>query len=277
MKSGRVSQTALKVGLLMITLNEKAGWKDRLPEGLVELTERLILAAGVLGYGPRMISVNKNPWVVRFSDYFETKIPGVFEGIGERKIFMNEQVLAAIEAGASQVLVLGAGFDTLCLRLAPKFPHAQFFEVDHPATSAAKAKGVAQEGQPENMVLLAADLNETRLSVVMKVAESWDTRAQTIVVAEGLFIYLEKEEVLEVFREVAVSTGSGTRVVFSHGITVEEHRFANALLRVTGEPWLSWCVSADLPEYVGPGWLVIATRELRTRRDIEGFAVAEKC
>ncbi len=48
MKSGRVSQTALKVGLIMITLNEKAGWKPRLLEGLVELTERLILAAGVI-------------------------------------------------------------------------------------------------------------------------------------------------------------------------------------------------------------------------------------
>ena len=68
MKTGRVSQTALKVGLLLITLNEKAGWKARLPEGLVELTERLILAAGVFGYGPTMISMNKKPWVVRLSD-----------------------------------------------------------------------------------------------------------------------------------------------------------------------------------------------------------------
>ena len=34
MKSGRISQTALKVGLVMITLNEKTGWKTRLPEGV---------------------------------------------------------------------------------------------------------------------------------------------------------------------------------------------------------------------------------------------------
>jgi methyltransferase (TIGR00027 family) len=260
----------------MITLNEKAGWKTRLPEGLVELTERLILAAGVFGYGPRMISVNKKPWVVRLSAYYETKMPGVFEGIGERKIFMNEQVLAAIESGATQVLVVGAGFDTLCLRLAPQFPRVQFFEVDHPATSAAKAKGVAQEGQPENMTLLAADLNRTPLSVLMKEAELWDTSAQSAVVAEGLFLYLEEEDVLGVFREAAACTGSGTWVAFSHGVTVEEHRFANALLRLIGEPWLSSCASADLAEYIGPGWSVIATREARSRRDIEGFAVAEK-
>jgi methyltransferase (TIGR00027 family) len=189
---------------------------------------------------------------------------------------MDEQVLAAIEAGAKQVLVLGAGFDTLCLRLAPQFPQVEFFEVDHPATSAAKAKGVTQVGQPENMTLLAADLNETPLSVLMKKAEHWDNRAQSVVVAEGLFIYLKEEVVLQVFREMAACTGPGTRVAFSHGIAIKDHRFANALMRLIEEPWLSSCASANLPGYIGPGWSVIAARGARLRRGLEGFAVAEK-
>lgn len=276
MKSGRVSQTALKIGLIMIALNEKAEWKSQLPQGVAELTERLILAAGVPGYGKRMISLNKKPWAVRLYEYFETKMPGTFEGVAERKIFMNEQVLAAIEAGAKQVLVVGAGFDTLCLRLAPQFPRVEFFEVDHPATSAAKAKGVALEGQPENMTLLAADLNETPLSVCMKEAGCCGTSAQSVVVAEGLFPYLKEELVLQVFREIAACTGPGTWVAFSHGVTVKEHRVANSLLRLIGEPWLSSCTSADLPGYIGPGWSVIATGGARSTRDLEGFAVAEK-
>lgn len=276
MKSGRVSQTALKIGLIMIALNEKMEWKTRLPQSLAELTERLILAAGVPGYGYRMINLNKKPWSVRLYEYFESKTPGTFEGIGERKIFMNDQVLAAIKAGAKQVLVVGAGFDTLCLRLAPQFPRVEFFEVDHPATSTAKVKGVAQEGQPENMSLLAADLNKTPLSVLMKVAGRWDTSAQSVVVAEGLFIYLKEEAVRQVFREVAACTGLGTWVAFSHGITIKEHLFANALLGLIGEPWLSSCASADLPGYIGQGWTVIATRGTRSRRGLEGFAVAEK-
>ncbi len=276
MKSGRVSQTALKVGLIVIALNEKVEWKTRLPQRLAELTERLILAAGVLGYGRRMISLNKKRWSIRLYEYFETKTPGTFEGIGERKIFMNEQVLAAIKAGAKQVLVLGAGFDTLCLRLAPQFPRVEFCEVDHPATSAAKAMGITQEGQPENMTLLAADLNETPLSVLMKKAGRWDTSAQSVVVAEGLFIYLTEEVVLQVFREVAACTGAGTWVAFSHGVMIKEHRFANAMLRLIGEPWLSSCTSADLPGYIGPGWSVIATQGAGSRRNLEAFAVAEK-
>lgn len=276
MKSGHVSQTALKVGLIMIALNEKVEWKTRLPQNLAALTERLILAAGVFGYGPRMINLNKKPWSIRLYEYSETKTPGTFEGVGERKIFMDEQVLAAIEAGAKQVLVVGAGFDTLCLRLASQFPHVKFFEVDHPATSVAKAKGVMQEGQPENMTLLAADLNETPLSLLMKQAGRWDSSARSIIIAEGLFIYLKEEVVLQVFREIAACTGPGTWVAFSHAVSIKEYRYANVLLRLIGEPWLSSCASADLPGYIGPGWSVITTQVPNSRRSLEAFAVAEK-
>jgi len=276
MKSGRVSQTALKIGFILIALNEKPEWRSRLPKGLAALTERLVLAAGVTGYGPRMIRLNKKPWSVRLYEYGETKTPGTFEGIGERKLFMDEQVLAGIEAGAKQVLVLGAGFDTLCLRFAPQFPQVEFFEVDHPATSAAKAKGVLREGQPENMSLLAADLNQIPLSTLMQETERWDHRVQSVVVAEGLLIYLREEVVRQLFREVAACTGPGSRVAFSHGIKIEEHPFANAMLRLIGEPWLSSCESEDLPEYIGQGWSVIATQGAHLGRGLEGYAVAEK-
>ena len=276
MKSGRVSQTALKIGLIMIALNEKAGWTSRLPQGLAVLTERLILAAGVFGYGQRMINLNKKPWSIRLYEYSESKTPGTFAGIGERKLFMDKQVLTAIEAGAKQVLVVGAGFDTLCLRLAPQFPQLEFFEVDHPATSAAKAKGVTQAGQPENMSLLAADLNETPLSELMNNAGRWDSNAQSVVVAEGLLIYLNEAAVLQLFREVAACTGPGSRVAFSHALSIKEYRIANIMLRLIGEPWLSSCQSADLPGYIGPGWSVIATDGPSTRHSLEAFAVAEK-
>ncbi len=259
----------------MIALYEKQEWKLRLPQGLAALTERLILAAGVFGYGRRMLNLNKKPWALRLYERSESKM-GIFDGVGERKLFMDEQVLAAIEAGAKQVLVLGAGFDTLCLRLAPQFPHVKFFEVDHPATSAAKAKGVRQEGQPQNMHLLAADLTEIPLSELMNKTERWDSGVRSVVVAEGLFIYLKEEAVLQVFREVAACTGPGTRVAFSHGISIKEYRFENAMMRLIGEPWLSSCKNADLPGYIGPGWSVIAIHGPSSRRSLEAFAVAEK-
>src|SRR5210317_2104986 len=62
-----------------------------------------------------------------------------------------------IHVGAAQVLVLGAGYDTLGWRLAPEFPGVNFFEIDHPATALLKAKGIDEMGQRENLYLIAED------------------------------------------------------------------------------------------------------------------------
>ena len=141
MKQGRISQTALKVAIALVTLSVKNDWAQRLPPDLVEVSERLLLASGSPGYGPRLMRLSRQPWMIRVYQIQDLMMPGQFEGFGHRKIFMQQQVEAAIEQGARQVLVLGAGFDTLCLRLAPQHSHVQFFEVDHPATSAAKPEG----------------------------------------------------------------------------------------------------------------------------------------
>ncbi len=277
MRTGRVSQTALKVGLLMISLNEKPGWAERLPKGLARLTERLILAAGIPGFGPLMIRANKSSLAVWLSDLTErTVMPGIFEGIGERKIFMNEQVRLALAAGSSQVLVVGAGFDTLCLRLAPEYPQVRFFEVDHPTTSAAKARGVRRVGQPPNLILLQADLAQTSLSELLATTESWDGESGTTAVVEGLLLYLTVNSVHDLFREIREATGAGTRVAFSYGHNLSEHRLSNAYLEISGEPWLSSTTADELPQYLGPGWNILVSRELGTARDLEGFALAER-
>jgi hypothetical protein len=67
MKQGRTSQTALKVALGLITLSIENAWAERLARGLVEITERLLLASGSPGYGPGLM-------------------PGQFEAFGHRKI-----------------------------------------------------------------------------------------------------------------------------------------------------------------------------------------------
>jgi methyltransferase (TIGR00027 family) len=274
-KTGRVSHTALKVAASLVALDRKPGWNERLPERLAELTERLVLAAGVFGYGPFALRLSKQGWVVRLYSLSEARMPGSFDGLGERKIFINDQALAAIDTGARQVLVLGAGFDTLCLRLAPRFPDLSFFEVDHPSTSAAKARGVEREGQPENMTLVAADLGEVSLSRVMAGCRSWDPEARSIVVAEGLLMYLSREDVKGLFAEVRSCTPPGSRLAFSYLNDHGRYRLGNAMLKLIGEPWLSSSKSEDLQGYIGPGWTVIATWDGEKKRQLEGFAVAE--
>ena len=83
MKQGRISQTALKVANSLITLNVKDDWAERLPAGLVELSERLLLASGSPGYGPRVMEMSKKPWMIRVWQLQDALlIPGQFEGFG---------------------------------------------------------------------------------------------------------------------------------------------------------------------------------------------------
>jgi methyltransferase (TIGR00027 family) len=203
-------------------------------------------------------------------------MPGQFEGFAHRKIFMQQQVEAAIKQGARQVLVVGAGFGTLCLRLAPQHSHVQFFEVDHPATSAAKARGVALEGQPANMTQIAADLGEQALSKVLSKDGRWQSSLPSVLLAEGLFQYLTDDEVRGLLTDAATCTSPGSRFVFTHAIP-GDRMLLSFLTRLIAEPWKSAVRSEDLPEYVeGTGWTMISDIDTDSTHGVERYAVAER-
>ncbi len=276
MKQGRMSQTALKVALALVTLSVKDDWEYRLPPGLVDVSERLLLASGSPGYGPRLMRMSKRPWMIRVYQIQDRMVPGQFEGFGHRKIFMQQQVEAAIKQGAGQVLVVGAGFDTLCLRLAPQHSQIQFFEVDHPATSAAKARGIALEGQPANMIQIAADLGKQALSKVLSEDARWQSSVPSVLLAEGLFQYLTDDEVRGLLSDAATCTSTGSRFVFSHAIP-GERVLLSFLTRLIAEPWKSAVRSEDLPEYVeGTGWKVISDVDTDSAHGVERYAVSER-
>ena len=276
MKQGRISQTALKVALALVTLSVKDDWAQRLPLGLVEASERLLLASGSPGYGPRLMRASKQPWMIRVYQVQDLLMPGQFEGFGHRKIFTQQKVEAAIEQGARQVLVVGAGFDTLCLRLAPQYSAVQFFEVDHPATSAAKARGVTLEGRPANMIQIAADLGEQALPKVLSEDGRWQTSLPSVLVAEGLCQYLSDDEVRGLLRDAASCTSPGSQFVFTHAIP-GKRRLLSILTRLIAEPWKSAVRSEDLPEYVeGTGWTMISDVDTDSAHGVERYAVAER-
>lgn len=275
-KQGRISQTALKVAHNLVTLSAKDDWAQRLPAGLAEMSERLLQASGSPSFGPRMMRISKGPWMIRAYELGDLLMPGQFEGFGHRKIFVQQQVEAAIEHGARQVLVTGAGFDTLCLRLAPQHPNVQFIELDHPATSAAKAKGIALEGQPANMIRIAADLGERPLSEVLAEHGRWETAMPSVLVAEGLLQYLTDEEVRGLLAEAAACTSLGSRFVFTHA-KPGYRKLVTVLTNLIAEPWKSAVESEKLPEYVeGTGWKIISDVDTDETHGVERYAVAER-
>ena len=71
----------------------------------------------------------------------------------------------AVERGVRQVVVLGAGLDTLPYR-SPFRDRVRFFEVDHPATQAWKRQRLAEAGipLPSSLVFAQVDFQHATLA-----------------------------------------------------------------------------------------------------------------
>src|SRR5210317_2233897 len=186
MRKEKPSRTALKVALSTVTLGSKPGMEAILPADIVDATWKLLVASGAAG--ERTVKWSQSQISVAIYEAFDWMLPGQFEAFAHRKAFCERQVREGIADGATQVLVLGAGYDTLAWRLSPEFEHVNFFEIDEPATARLKAKGIEQMGLRGNLFLLAKDLGQTHLVDVLNEEAEWDPSATTIIVAEGLLM-----------------------------------------------------------------------------------------
>jgi O-methyltransferase involved in polyketide biosynthesis len=141
-------------------------------------------------------------------------------------------------------------------------------------------------GRRNNLCLIAEDLGKRKLSDVLKTEKSWDLSAQTVIIAEGLVMYLSPEAVRDLFCQCAAIVNDGSRIAFSYIPTgadgrPDAGRWAGLMLylqKVAGEPW-EWCTR---PEELGQfleetGWTITheAGREAR-KHGVEFYAVAMK-
>lgn len=284
MQKEKPSKTARKVALNIVTLGARHGMEEVLPPGIVDATAELLVESGAVGR--RAVRFSRSRIAVGIYLSFDWMMPGQFEAFAHRKAFCERQVRKGIASGASQVLVLGAGYDTLGWRLAPEFVDVSFFEIDHPATAYIKAKGIEGMGQRANLHLLAEDLGERHLADVLHANATWDLSAPTVIVAEGLLMYLPPEAVNMLFQQCAAVTGAGSRIAFTYVGTHTNGRpqagpctgLVLWILKVSGEPWL-W---SKQPEELGPflkanNWMIASEQmELPDRHGVEYFGVAMK-
>jgi hypothetical protein len=93
----------------------------------------------------------------------DVEITGFVRAMTERTRFIDEALERAIGAGATQVLIPGAGFDSHAYRSRELLASARVFEVDRPAMLAFKRRRVdALGGPPENLTYVPIDLERGR-------------------------------------------------------------------------------------------------------------------
>jgi methyltransferase (TIGR00027 family) len=247
------SQTAVQVARLLVWLSHQPRLAELLPQGAGESTERLLLQEGLLR--PSLLWLFEAPWYGRLVTAFDGHtVPGQLLVVGLRKRFMEDETRAALEEGRRQVLVVGAGLDTLSWRLASAYPGATFVEVDHPATQAVKRRALKGLGPlPRNLHLLPVDLARTPLDRALHRLATWRREAPSVVLAEAVLMYLDEARVSAFLEAVHRCSGPGSRLLLTC-IREDVHSAARREpgarwlvewgLRLMGEP-LRWCIQEE--------------------------------
>lgn len=283
MKKNKPSQTALKVSLNIIALRNVPEVANILPEGIVETTSKLLSASEATPQ--RRIDIHHKPRITSLYKKFDWLLPGQFESFAYRKAFCENSVRKAIEEGATQILVLGAGYDTLGLRLAPQFPEVKFFEIDDPSTSNLKIKALHRIGKPENLIVIGEDLGEKELKYALW-DESWNRNTKSVIIVEGLLQYLAPSAVRELFNQCYEITGEGSIIAFTYTGKGEDGKpYAGPhtklvmwLMKITGEPWLWSATKNELKNLLNEtGWEYSEVDNIyKNKTGIEYYAIAKK-
>ncbi|MDT5060689.1 MAG: hypothetical protein QOH63_1148 [Acidobacteriota bacterium] len=205
-------------------------------------------------------------------------IPGIKLHYALRKRYLEEVVRDALASGIRQVVVIGAGFDTLALRLHEAFPETEFFEVDHPATQRVKKRVVEDNRPPEtNLHFIALDLARSNLEGSLLTHTDYRPDTDTLFIAEGLLMYLTPEEVDGIFRFIGPGGGAKNRFAFTFVETQGDGRIGfrnssrvvDAWLKLRGERFKWGIESACINEFLtARGFKVLkvaASETLRSR------------
>lgn len=151
------------------------------------------LAAAFVAPGLRASSVVKVPLLRRLAPRLvEWIIPGGLWFEIARTRGMDAVVAEEVAAGAGQVVILGAGFDSRAYRMQDDLRAAVVFEVDHPVTSARKRARVAEVLGKETPAVryVTLDFNRDDLGEALA-GHGYDPSARSVVIWSGVAPYLE--------------------------------------------------------------------------------------
>ena len=189
-----------------------------------------------------------------------------FAGFAARVLWFDAQVIAALDAGITQVAVIGAGYDSRAWRLRRDGVH--FFEVDQPATQQDKVRRAPGPGP----IYVEADLTSTDVWEALR-AHDLDPGLPALHVVEGVTMYVGVETVSHQLAGLAQASASGSRLAIDFypggdGGGTNRHRRQMRLQRMaragSGE---TLRFGADRPQAVtlveASGWRVDEATSLR--------------
>lgn len=169
---------------------------------------------------------------------------GFIDHIALRAAILDREVEAALEAGISQIVILGAGLDTRAHRLT-SLENADVYEVDHPSTQHGK-EAAARARLPtlaRKLVYVAVDFERDRLTD--RLAQTGHKAGEpTLWLLEGVVPYLTEGALAGLFGEISAASAPGSRLALTYvpanARWLELSRPAlRVVLAIAGEPFQS--------------------------------------
>lgn len=162
-------------------------------------------------------------------------------GMAARTRFFDEQVVAALDRGVRQAVILGAGYDGRPLRFGGV--GCRWIEVDRPVTQADKRRRLGMAGaQTDEVSFVAADLLDADLGEELA-GGGHDPAQPTVWLCEGVFSYLMAAQIEQLCGAVRAMSAPGSVLAFN-ALVGWRHRWhdrvgsrlADLFLVVVGEP-----------------------------------------
>ncbi len=168
--------------------------------------------------------------------------------IALRTAAIDSAVRDAITSGATQLVILGAGYDGRAWRMS-ELTGVKVFEVDHPATQGSKRSHLAELPPAAGVVsFVATDFERESLDSVLDRA-GHDRASPTCWIWEGVVMYLTRDAMRATLAGIAGRSAPGSTLIVNYH-TAHRRLFARLLFRLIGEPQISaWTceeMAADL-------------------------------
>lgn len=175
--------------------------------------------------------------------------------IALRTAAIDAAVRDAIASGATQLVILGAGYDGRAWRMA-ELTGVKVFEVDHPATQTDKRARVAELPAANGIVsFVTIDFEKESLESVL-VRAGHDRSAPTCWIWEGVVMYLTRDAIRATLADVAARSAPDSTLIVNYH-TAHRRLFARLVFRVIGEPQISaWTRDEMAADLLSAGFVV---------------------
>ena len=185
-------------------------------------------------------------------------VPGIYLHQVLRKRCIESLARTVVAGGIKQIVIIGAGFDTLSLRLSAELPQLSVIELDHPATQAVKTEAIDRfQLARGNSSFFPVDLSCQTLESALTACPDYEPDKPSLLIAEGLTMYLSEQRVREILQCIAAQM-PGSKFIFTYMQELAPGHFNFQHERFTTSLWLAfqherftWGIkSSELPEFL---------------------------